>query len=136
MKETDPWICNINAVGCGHIADKVWRRGQKGIRADTRRTCADKVWRLGQRGPKADTQRKWRHGQSGLKATKAETRRTQGGHKADTWRTHGGQAPGTRPEHIAASSFFPKREPHYTSIDPKQFFKQRVPLQRPTLVNI
>ena len=35
-----------------------------------------------------------------------------GAAKADTRQTHDGQAPGTRPEHIAASLFFPKREPH------------------------
>ena len=46
------------------MADKVWRRGQSTIKADTRRTMAD-----------------------------------------------GGQAPGMRPEHIAASPFSSKREP-------------------------
>ena len=77
-----------------HEADKVWRRGQAHSKADTRRTHG---------GHTADT-RRTHGGQS------AETRpkRNQGGQ----WRTHGGQAPGTRPEHIAASPFSSKREPH------------------------
>ena len=66
---------------------------------------------------------KWRtHCGQGL-GTRPQ-RSTQGGHKADTlgtqsgqelqpntMRTHSGQASGARPEPIAASLFFPKREP-------------------------
>ena len=64
---------------------------------------ADKVWRRGRSGP-----------------------------KAGAWRTHCGQASGMRPEHIAASLFFPRENPTEnslgakSSIDPKQFFKHRV----------
>ena len=98
----------------GHMADKVWRRGQSGPKADRHkadkrpsglqdkwrtkgRHIADNVWRRGQSGPKADTIHKadtWRTRFGG--AAKADSRRT---------RTQGGQAPGTRPEHIAASLF-------------------------------
>ena len=70
--------------------------GQSGKKADTRRTkCGDVA--------KAESRRT----QGGHMRTrfggpaKADTRRTQ----ADTWRTNGGQAPGTQPEHIAASLF-------------------------------
>ena len=67
---------------------------------------ADKVWRRGQGGHKVDT---WRT-------------RFAGAAKVDTRRTHAGQAPGTRPEHIAASPFFPKREPHSKLFGEKKNF--------------
>ena len=75
------------------------------------------------------------------KTDTAGTRQGHGGRKADTWRTHGAQVPGTRPEHIAASLFILRENPtvnclgNYTSIDPKQFLKHRVRLQRPNLGN-
>ena len=47
----------------------------------------------------------------GGQSVEARPKRNQGGDKADTRRTHGGQAPGTRPEHIAASLFFQERTP-------------------------
>ena len=69
----------------------------------------------------------------------ADTRDTRGGQclearpkRGDTRRTHGGQS-AEMSKHIAASPFSSKREPltpHYTSIDPKKFFKQRGRLQR------
>ena len=136
------------------MAEKVWRRGQSGLKtdtahkrgtqtrfgggrpkrtqSDTRRThgggqgleaqatqgghigrrshggqIANKVRRQSQQH-KAD---KWRT-RTGGAAKANNTRRTEGRHVEDTWRTHGGQAPGTRPGHIAAILFFPKREPH------------------------
>ena len=61
----------------------------------------------------------------GIQGLEADARRTHGGPKEDTRRTncgdvarapsrrtHGGQARGTRPEHIPASLFSSKREPH------------------------
>ena len=53
---------------------------------------------------------KWRT-RTGGAAKANNTRWTEGGHMANTWRTHGGQAPGTRPEHIAASLFFLRENP-------------------------
>ena len=123
----------------GPVADKDWGRGQSqpsgGHKADKRRTRtggtskgnntmgghwpdkwrtrsggAAKANNTTQGGQVADKRRtsgeqvadkEWRRGQS-----------QQGGQAADTSRTHGGQALGTRPEHIAASLSFPKREPH------------------------
>ena len=104
----------------GHQAD-TWRtNGKQGLETglrDTRRTqgertkALDKVWRRSQAHSKADTRRKyggytWRTKCGD--AAKAESRRTQGGQ----WRTHRGQAPGTRPEHIAASPFLLRENPH------------------------
>ena len=77
----------------GHIVVKVWRRGQSGHKANTRRTQGRHM---------ADT---WR------------PKRTQGKHKGgqmpDMRQTHGGggQASGTRPEHIAASPSFLRKNP-------------------------
>ena len=104
----------------GHTVDKVWR----GARAHkTDRHKADKVWR---RSP--DSRRK--HGgqapgprHAAASPEKGAAKHIQGGHmagkvwsgdvaKAKSSRTHGGQAPGTRPEHIVASPFSSKREPH------------------------
>ena len=80
---------------CGRMADKIWRRGQSGHKANARRIHG---------GHKADKVR--RRSQSGFEtrfggAAKADTRRTQ----PDTWRTHGGKARGARSEHIAANHF-------------------------------
>ena len=74
--------------------------------------------------PKAETLRthggqdemntRWTHG--GLMPDKV-WRHGSGGHMpdkfgdADTMQTHGKQAPGTRPEHIAASLFFLRENP-------------------------
>ena len=90
-------------------ADKVWRRGQSGHVADTRRPHGGRkagTWRT-QGGHVAD--KAWRHGRAhktgGHKPAErfgGAAKRTQGGQ----WRTHGRQAPGARPEHIAASLFF------------------------------
>ena len=118
----------------GHVVDKVWRHGQSGLQADTWRTHGGhngghmeyKAWRQAQGGHMADARRT--HGGQGLEA---HPKCTPGGHKADTRRTHHGghkangsqaldehkadtwpmadtlrTAPGTRPEHIAASLFF------------------------------
>ena len=80
-----PWPCPI----AGHERTK--SRGEahggselnKGTRGAHR---ADKVWRRGQSGRKADT-RRTHHGQ-GLKARPKRL----GGHEADTWRTSSGDA--------------------------------------------
>ena len=52
----------------------------------------------GQGGHEAGGRKTDKEGGHMTDAAKAESRRTQGGQ----WRTHGGQAPGTRPEYIAA----------------------------------
>ena len=101
--------CNVNAVGCVLLHDAMATAGHektygilyKGLEADTRRTQARSRRTQGRQTAKT---RRTKCGD----AAKAESRRTQGGQ----WRTHGGQAPGTQPEHIAASLFSSKREPH------------------------
>ena len=102
-----PWTCR--AAGQERtkskgkaLADTWWAKGK----ADTWQTrfggtaSGDKGRTQGGHRPRHGGHI-WRRGQSGLKVD-----------KADTGRTRGGRAPGTRPEHIAASLFFPKREPH------------------------
>ena len=65
-----------------------------------------------QGGQTADT--RWTHGGQSVET---RPKRNQGGKKkAD----NGGQAPGTRPEHIAASLFSSKREPHSTLFGEKE----------------
>ena len=84
------------------MADKVWRRGHCGPKADTGQTQGgqglDTRPKRTQGGHMADASRShgrhmadkvWRRGQKGLKA---DTRRTQGGHMADTRRTSSGDA--------------------------------------------
>ena len=84
----------------GHMADKVWRRGQSGFKTNTRGHMADKAWRRGQRELKADTctclearpkrtQFRWTQGGQGVET---RPKQTQGGHKVDTWRTSSGDA--------------------------------------------
>ena len=68
--------------GGQNIADNVWRRGQSGLKVNTKRTHS---------GHKADKWRVWRRGQSGLKADKLR----------DAARAYRRGQP-----------FFPKREPH------------------------
>ena len=58
---------------------------------------------------------------------KADSRWTQGRHEADTWRTRGGQAPGTRPEHIAASFFFLRENPTVNCLGKKEHCIARHP---------
>ena len=105
-----------------YMADKVWRRCQSGLKADARRAHGGHIRTRFRGAAKADStcmqgETRWTNGRHKADtwwrtqcevAAKAESRRTQGG----KWRKHGGQAPGTRPEHIAASLLFPKREPH------------------------
>ena len=103
---------NTRRTSGGHKAkDKDWRRGHSQQRK------ADK-WRThGGQAPETRPKPTTQGGQA------PETRpkpTTQGGQVADTSRTHGGQAPETRPEHIVASLFFPKREPHSKLFGEKQ----------------
>ena len=100
------------------MVDKVWGAAKAYSRQTQGRTYAGHeagTWRT--RGLKADTEQTqgghmadtWRTRFGGV--AKADSRWTQGGHEADTWRTRGGQAPGTWPEHIAASFFFLRENP-------------------------
>ena len=97
----------------GYIAD-TWRaHGGQGLEARPKRTqgrhAADKVWRHGQSGHKADTRgEKWRtHGGQALGTRPQHI----GGHM----RTHGGQSltsSGDAARACCGQPFFPKREPH------------------------
>ena len=109
-------------------ADAWWTHGgqtfetqQNGHKADTWRTRFGGAAKWTQGGHKGDA---WQTKGGHMADTWADARRTHGGQglearpkrtegrcKGDAWRTHGGQAPGTRPEHNAASQFS-KREPH------------------------
>ena len=121
----------------GHMANKVWRCGQ------SRREAGHKAgpW-LTHGGQSLETRPLRTHGRQGRhKADKAGSRRTRGGHmvdKAGSRRTRGGHRADKlrgRGQSISRPGFFSKKEPHYTSIDPKQFLKHRVRLQRPNLGN-
>ena len=109
---------------------------KSGHMADKERTHGGHTRGKHKRGTRREGSHMGRHMRARLEADTWRTR-FGGTAKADSRRTHGGQSAETRPKrnqgghkannggpgHIAASLFSPKREPHYTSIDPKQFLQ-------------
>ena len=131
------WRRSQSRHKAGNTADKVWRRGLSGLKADPWPThgghMANKVWRRGQSGLKANTGAGIQRTHGGQSLEKRPSR-TQGGRMADNIWTRGQNG-------LTADTWqtFLRENPaadcsgNYTSIDPNQFFKHRVRLQRPNL---
>ena len=124
----------------GHMVDLSWQRvgtwrtknghmTRRPHKADTCRTNGRQGLEAGPKriqGHKVETRRDTRRASFGGAATCI-----QGGHKADAakaqsrrkeggqWRTHGGQAPGTRPEHNAASLSLLRENPTVNGLGKK-----------------